>query len=68
MSATATDHYPEGEPRRRLRSHPLPCPVGGRLLVGEECLRCGCPWAADASCFADCEKPKDLEVGVPAVA
>jgi len=50
-----SDNYPRGEPRRRLRAKPLPCPISGKLMVGEECLRSGCPWASEAEGFVDCE-------------
>jgi len=68
MSGTETDHYPRGAPRRRLRSHPLPGPITGRLLVGEQCLRCGCPYAGEGFGFVDCARPEVEEVLTPATA
>jgi len=53
-TAMRIDHYPAGEPRRRLRSYALPCPMTGRLMVGEECLQSGCRYAEEAEGFLDC--------------
>lgn len=32
----------------------MPCPVSGKPMVGESCLRSGCPWADPGDCFVDC--------------
>ena len=45
-------HFPEGAPRGRLRSHPMLCPLNGRLVAGEVCARC--EFGAEASGFVDC--------------
>jgi len=47
-------HFPKGLPRRRLRS-PLPCPMSGKVVNGEECLHtCGYAIDSQDGCFVDC--------------
>lgn len=45
-------HFPKGLPRRRL-GQPLLCPITGRMVTGEECLRT-CGYAHEDHGFVDC--------------
>jgi len=64
MIATATDHYPKGKPRARLRSHPLICPLTGKALLGAACVGGACPYADESCGFVDCNAhPRPGEPG-----
>ena len=66
MSATMRSDTWSGSPRGRLRSHPLPCPLTGKPIIGCLCIGGACPHVEVSECFVDCEllnRQADLATG-----